>query len=150
MKKVLFGGLLFVCLLLVSMPSQAQSTGGELPKEAILTILPASTATAIDCCVLPFSKVFVHRRTHIHWDNQSGGDVKLIIGKGTNCKEISGESQVPYEVESSLGCYVIPMLSNGKLSRPVQLRDPGKYDYTIEYLGTDNTPRTGSISVFGT
>jgi hypothetical protein len=147
MKTMLFVGLLFACLLLANSPSQAQ-VGGEFPSEQQITILPPSVSSQLDCCVLPFSKIFVHRRTHVNWINESGGAVRLTIGKGTKCKEISGDSQVPYDVEGSLGCYVIPSLSKGKLSRAVQFSDPGGYDYTIEYLGSDNKPATAHITVF--
>jgi hypothetical protein len=145
MKKMLFVGLLFACLLLAYAPAQGQQTG-EFAIEQQITILPPSTASAINCCVLPFNKIYVGRQTRIIWNNQSGTDVKVTIGKGTKCREIAGKSQVPYEV-GSMGCYVIQRLSQGD-SRPVKLVDGGQYDYTIEYLGTDKKPETGSIVVF--
>ncbi|MHB8109823.1 MAG: hypothetical protein ACYDHW_07300 [Syntrophorhabdaceae bacterium] len=145
MNKMLFIGILFAALLLVNVPVQGQ-VGGQFSQEQQITILPPSTAAQINCCVLPFNKIFVGRQTRVLWNNQSGTDVRVTIGKGTKCKEIPGNSQVPYEI-GSMGCYVIQSLPQDN-SRPVKLIDGGKYDYTIEYLGTDKVPGTGSITVF--
>jgi hypothetical protein len=104
-------------------------------------------ASELNCCVLPFNKIFVSRLTKVLWLNESGSDVKLTIGKGTDCREISGDSQESYVIESAMTCYVIPRLPQGN-TRSVRLADPGQYDYTIEYLGTPRKPETASITVF--
>ncbi len=143
MKKM-FTGLLFVCLLPFNVLSQ---TEGFFPQEQYITILPPSISSELHCCVLPSDKIFVYSRSRITWLNQSGNDVKLTIGKGTRCKDISAESQVPYEIGST-GCYVIKGLPQGRM-KYVRMVDSGRYDYTIEYLGTDKKLGPGSITVFG-
>jgi hypothetical protein len=146
MKKMLFAGILLACLL----PIQAfpQSPLPAFPSPQQITILPPSIAAAIDCCVLPFNKVFISRLTEVLWSNQSGSDVKRTIGKGTGCKEISMDEQLPHMVESIMTCHVIRNIPQGR-TRSVRFTDPGRYDYTIEYLGTTlSKPETGSITVF--
>jgi hypothetical protein len=146
MKKMLFAGILFACLLPIQAFPQSSLPAFPLPQQ--ITILSPSIAAAINCCVLPFNKVFISRLTEVLWNNQSGGDVKLTIGKGTGCKEISMEEQLPYMIESIMTCHVIRNIPQGK-TRSVRFTDPGRYDYTIEYLGTTlSKPETGSITVF--
>ena len=132
MKKMLFLGILFACLLPLNVLSQGSATFTQ-PQQ--ITILPSSMASELNCCVLPFNKIFVSRLTKVLWLNESGSDVKLTIGKGTDCREISGDSEEPYVIESTTTCYVIPRLLQGN-TRSVRLADPGQYDYTIEYPGT--------------
>lgn len=137
---------MFTCLLSPNAFSQSIFTTSPLSQQ--ITILPESIASAINCCVLPFNRIFVSRLTEVVWNNQSGNDVKLTIGKGMDCREIPGEDQTPYVVESILSCQVIGKLPQGK-TRSVRLADPGQYDYTIEFLGTvARKPETGSIIVF--
>jgi hypothetical protein len=152
MKKILFAGILFACLLPIYVFSQSLIATSSSPEQIMIvpqhiTILPQSVASAINCCVLPFNRIFVGRLTEILWNNQSESNVKLTIGKGNDCKEISMEGQLPYVVESIATCHVIQNIPQGK-TRTVRLADPGTYDYTIEYLGTLRKPETGSITVF--
>ena len=145
MKKMLLAGILFACLLPLNAFSQNPVPAYPSPQH--ITILSPSVASAINCCVLPYNRIFVSRLTEIIWNNQSGSDVKLTIGKGTECKEFFMEGELPYVIESITTCHVIQNIPQGK-SRSVRLADPGQYDYTIEYLGTLRKPETGSISVF--
>jgi hypothetical protein len=146
MKKVLFAGILLVCLLPIQVFSQSPLSVYPSPQQ--ITIVPASIASIINCCVLPFNRIFVSRLTEILWSNQSESDVKLTIGKGNDCKEVSMEGQLPYVVESIAACHVIQNIPQGKTTS-VRLVEPGKYDYTIEFLGTIiRKPETGSITVF--
>jgi hypothetical protein len=145
MKKMLIAGILFVCILPAYVFSQSPLP--TLPSPQRITILPPSIASVINCCVLPFNRIFISRLTDVLWDNQSGGDVKLVIGKGTDCKEVSIEDELPYAVESITTCHVIRSIPQGK-TKSVRFADPGQYDYTIEYLGTFTKPWAGSITVF--
>jgi hypothetical protein len=153
MKKMLFAGILFACLLPFNASSQSSIAAPPSLQQITIapqhiTILPQSIASAINCCVLPFNRIFVDRLTEVLWNNQSGSDVKLTIGKGPACSDISGENQTTYLVDSILNCQVIQKLSPGK-TRTIRFADPGQYDYTIEYLGaTVRKPETGSITVF--
>jgi hypothetical protein len=144
MKRMLFGGCLIACLL----PFHAYSQGfATFTSTQQITILPPSIASELNCCVLPFNKIFVGRLTKVLWLNESGSDVKLTINKGTDCREISGDRQESYVVESTKICYVIRRLPQGNTGS-VRLSEPGQYDYTIEYLGTLRKPETASITVF--
>jgi hypothetical protein len=148
MKKMLFAGILFVCMLPVyAFPQSPLPTLPAFPLPQHITILPPSIASAINCCVLPFNRVFVSRLTEIIWDNQSESEVRLTIGKGTDCKEVSMEDQLPYVIESIVTCHIIQNIPQGK-TRSVRFTDPGQYDYTIEYLGKLSKPEAGSITVF--
>jgi hypothetical protein len=146
MKKILFAGFLFVCLLPHN--GLSQSLSGTLPSSQRITILPPSTASEINCCVLPFNKIFVSRLTEVLWINESGSDIMLTIGKGTECKDIPVGSRAPYVVESIVTCHVMKPLPEGE-TRSVRFTNPGQHDYTIEYLGTVvRKPETGSVTVF--
>ena len=153
MKKMLFAGILFTCLLPLSAFSESSVATSSSPEQIMIvpqhiTILPQSVASAINCCVLPFNKIFVGRLTEVLWNNQSGNDVKLTIGKGPGCKEVTVEGELPYVIESIMTCHVIQNIPQGK-TRSVRFTDPGQYDYTIEYVGTIvRKSETGSIIVF--
>jgi hypothetical protein len=144
MKRALFVAVIVFSL----MPVIAFSQGAEgiSPGVQQMTILPPSIASQVDCCVAPYNKIFVSRRTQVFWDNKSGSDVKLTFGKGTDCKQITGPSQA-YEIDSRPGCHVIQNLPQGK-TVTIRFTDAGQYDFTIEFLGTDKKPETGSIGVF--
>lgn len=144
MKRILFVGLLIACLLPLHALSQGFSTFTSTQQ---ITILPPSIASELNCCVLPFNKIFVARLTKVLWLNESGSDVKLTINKGADCREITGERKEPYVVESTKTCYIIRILPQGNTGS-VRLSEPGQYDYTIEYLGTLRKPETASITVF--
>ncbi len=145
MKKILFAMILLASLSPLSVFSQNPLPAFPAPQH--ITILSPSIASAINCCVLPYNRIFVSRLTEIIWDNESGSDIKLTIGKGTDCKEFFMEGPLPYVIESITTCHVIQNIPQGK-SKSVRLADPGQYDYSIEYLGTLRKPETGSISVF--
>lgn len=152
MKKLIIAGILLACLLPLNAFSQASIATSPSSRHITIvpqhiTILPQSIASAINCCVLPFNRIFVGRLTEVLWNNQSGNDVKLTIGKGTNCKEVSMEGELPYVVDSITTCHVIQNIPQGKV-KSIRLTDPGQYDYTIEYLETLRKPETGSITVF--
>jgi hypothetical protein len=152
MKKILCAGILFACLFPIHLFSQSSIITSSSPQQITIapqqiTILPQSIASIINCCVLPSNRIFVGRLAEILWNNQSGSDVRLTIGKGTDCKDISVEGELPDVVGTVMTCHVIRSIPQGK-TRPVRFADPGQYEYTIEYLGTLRKPETGSISVF--
>ena len=143
MKKILF--VATITFLLAPVMAFCQGSQGVAPRVQQMTILPPSIASEINCCVTPFNKVFISSKTEVFWDNQSGSNVKLTFGKGTICKQIAGPSGT-HEV-NTLGCYVIENLPQGS-TETLRFTDQGRYDYTIEFLGMDRKPETGSISVF--
>jgi hypothetical protein len=145
MNKVLL--VATIAVFLFPVVAFSQGVGDIAPGLLQMTILPQSVASKIDCCVAPSNKVFVSTKTEVFWDNKSGSDVKLTFGKGTDCKQIPGQSPGPYEIGSLPMCYVVPNLAKGK-TLSLRFIDGGQYNYTIEFLGTDRKPEGGAISVF--
>jgi hypothetical protein len=98
--------------------------------------------------VEPDPELRLHRFTRVLWTNGAERPVRLRLGSGEKCTEVSGARLRIVDAKLlAAGCHVTetPIGSGGVLE--TQFYDPGRFRYEVEYLG-EKAKESGDIVVY--
>jgi hypothetical protein len=113
-------------------------------------ILSPPAKSRVGCCVAPHNNVWIDVRVNVIWVNQSLMEVKLKLGKGEKCEDVTDVVTSRRDLRIGSGCYVGTIPNNKILS--VYFAKPGVYEYSVTFLGEVKPPNpaveSGFFSVF--
>lgn len=142
-------GILFLQLsAIVSLGHTDASTQQLLgPRERVQMLISGSMERGkMVTKIEPFNSPRLHRFTLLTWVNNANVPVRIKLGPGPKCQEVTDMRLREVDWRDEQACYMSQPIAPGS-GLDIYLQEEGRYLYEIEYLG-EKAVESGTITVY--